>query len=100
MDGGGKRLHLLGLRLPLAAPCAAPFGALAPIVQLGAMATLCLTCMHVQTAGRFLCAQPALDWGAASVAMRGGWAAWAVWAYSLAFACVGTVAFVNGLPYV
>ena len=100
MDGGGKRLHLLGLRLPLAAPCAAPFGALAHFVQLGAMATLCLTCMHVQTAGRFLCAQPALYWGAASVAMRGGWAAWAVWAYSLAFACVGTVAFVNGLPYV
>eukprot|EP00793_Prasinoderma_coloniale_P001945 PRCOL_00002453-RA len=100
--GAGKRLRVLGAPLPLVAPAdaQAQAGALAHFVQLGAMAIVAACCMHVQVAARFMCAQPALYWYAASVAMRGGSRAAALWAYFLCFGAVGTVAFVNGLPYV
>jgi len=70
------------------------------VYHLALMTAVSVLVMHVNVATRFLSSSPLLYWYMAQLTLNGSWwRSYAVWGWSLLYACLGSVLFINFYPW-
>eukprot|EP00890_Picochlorum_soloecismus_P006266 jgi/Picsp_1/6640/NSC_03983-R1_gpi mannosyltransferase 2 len=79
----------------LVEPSVAPY-----VYHLALMTAVAVLVMHVNVATRFLSSSPLLYWYMAQFMLNGSfWRSYVVWGWSLLYACLGSVLFINFYPW-
>jgi phosphatidylinositol glycan class V len=79
----------------LVEPSVAPY-----VYHLALMTAVSVLVMHVNVATRFLSSSPLIYWYMAQFMLNGSlWRSYVVWGWSLLYACLGSVLFINFYPW-